>query len=805
MKLALREVVTGTLAAFAPTTATVMIRESVGDLSDYADPDIGLSATQGGSYYFRRLTQSRADLAPLTHERMQEIALSLYDRNPLAKRCLELIKDFVVGEGFAPTAKDDKVQAMITRFWNDGQNAMGARMHTFALELGLWGEQAFAAFVNEQSGHVRLVSIDPRTIKSALPDPTNPDLPLAISVASDQGPDARYLKVIREDEEGRLVGAAPDELLKLDTGAVPYWNPAPPETQTRLVGVFFWAVNKVQGATRGRSDLLSVADFLDLYDRLIFDEAERMSFLRAFVYDVTVKGAQASDLIAKAANEPPPKPGSVKYHNESEEWKAVSPSLNAQDGATTADLILSLIATGVGLPKLWLNGSMDLNKATAFESGEPSLKRLRARQQIVLSAVERMVRFALDQAELAGALPASDEGRHPFQVSVPEMSQRDAEKAARALFAFVQAIGMADAANWIDSETARQGVVMMLGQLGINVDLAELKERLAAEAQARSDADDYQIPSLFGVGSEPGKDEITKAISGDGNQSGGAGEGTGARGAASPLAATDGMTWANVLDKVSGSLVELGNAGVIDGQFAQEVVAKLFALAGITVDIEAMQGRIDAEAEASQAEQVPPELAGDPNADPLADMNLPDTLVAEAWRDVLGTGDEALIEAVADGWEESAYLLAEAFDAAQHPRAAGGRFGTKAPVTDEFSPPDAKLAAQIQKILSAGQKKAKGKASPKGRAAAKGKATPKGKAGGAKGKASAKTKSLSRGELSQQIRGLVQGSAITITLANGKSVSGTVERSAGGVAIVKTASGDIILHGGLKNVAKIEG
>ena len=223
------------------------------------------------------------------------------------------------------------------------------------------------------------------------------------ALAAEQAAESRYLKIIRESDDGLLVGAAPDERIRVGENSLPYFNPPElADSGTRLVGAFFWAVNKVQGATRGRSDLMPVADFLDLYDRLIFDEAERMSFLRAFVYDVTITGADEAALTKRAATSAPPKPGSVYYHNEAEELKAVTPDLKAQDGATTADLILSLIATGVGLPKTWLNGIMDVNRASAASMDEPSLKRLRARQQVVIGAVERMVRFALDRLRKRG-------------------------------------------------------------------------------------------------------------------------------------------------------------------------------------------------------------------------------------------------------------------------------------------------------------------------------------------------------------------------------------------------------------------
>ena len=738
------------LAAFAPTSSTIAVQESLPG-TDYTDPDIDLTAVQGGAQFFRRLTQSKSDLAPITHERMQEIALTLYDRNPLAKRCLELVKDFVVGEGIVPSAKVEGVQAVIGRFWNDGQNAMAARCHTFALELGLWGEQAFAAFVHERSGHVRLVSIDPRSIKAVVPDPENPDLPLALALAAEQGTEARYLKIIREDDDGMLVGAQPDETVRVGDGQHPYYSPPSLMPGTRLVGAFFWAVNKTQGATRGRSDLLPVADFLDLYDRLIFDEAERMSFLRAFVYDVTITGADEAALTKRAATAAPPKPGSVYYHNESEELKAVTPDLKAQDGATTADLILSLIATGVGLPKTWLNGIMDVNRASAVSMDEPSLKRLRARQQVVMAAVERMVRFALDQASMAGALPkAGDEG-HSFSVDAPEMSQRDAERASRALFSTIQALGMADAAGWIDSETARQAVVMMLTQLGVNVDLAELKERLDAERAAESDDDEYEIPPYFGVGSQAGKDEITKAIGGD------SGGDTAGR---APMVA-DPKTGADILAKVSDALVTLGNAGVIDGQFAQEVVARLFAMFGVTVDVEAMRARLEEEdAEEEMA-------AGDGETDPLADLDLEDELVVEALR--------------------------EAFDEAKVKRGPGGKFAEMPDVTDEYSPASKELRAQIEKIL--GEKKGK----PKGAGKAK-----KPKAAGGKGKTQ-KAKPLTKAALTQSLRQLKQGNSVTVTLANGSVITGKVDRAAGGVAIVQTAKGAVILHNGLRNVAKIEG
>lgn len=499
--------------------ALLGLREASTLPTDYEDPDLLLPGNQAAQNW-RRLTQSPADLSPLTQERMQSLALHLYDRNALGKRILELTKDFVVGEGFDIDSADEDIKAQIERFWCDGQNDMAARVHAITLELGLYGEQALAVFVNEASGAVRVVSISPTSIKNVISAPGNPDIAYAISLASSDGIDEqRYLKVIREDDDpesatyGQLVGQQPGETIKIGDREIPFYVPAGLPGGNRLVGCFFVAVNKVMAAHRGRSDLLPIADFLDLYDRLVFDEAERMSFLRAFCWDVTVKGnAGEAELATKAQQRGAPPPGTVNYHNESETWEPLSPALGSQDSSTTADLILSLIATGAGLPKHWLNGLMEVNKATASEMGEPGLKRLATRQEVVTAFLRRILCFVLDQAALAGAVkrPAEDE-KWDFTLSAPEMSSRDMVKATQALQTMVQALGMADLNNWMDDETAQQALVMGLGHLGLNVDLDEMQERIEKQKAEDAKNDVYEYPSYLGVGARPGPEPLAAA------------------------------------------------------------------------------------------------------------------------------------------------------------------------------------------------------------------------------------------------------------------------------------------------------
>jgi hypothetical protein len=776
----------------------VPVQES-GPGLDYADPDLNLPGDQAAQNW-RRLTQSSTDLSPLTHERAQEMALYLSDRNPLAKGVVDLLTAFVVGEGFAVTAKDQDVRASIDRFWDDGQNEMSSRVEDLTRELAIYGEQVVLAFVNEASGRVALVSADPRTVTKVAPDPLASDRASAVcfgsaSVASEE----RWVKIITEDDDprsdtfGHLVGQRPGETLKVGSETIAFYEP-PGQDGTRLAGCFFFAINKPRSAMRGRSDLLPVADFVDLYDRLIFDEAERMSFLRAFVWNAKVTGASQEQLKERARTEPAPKPGSVKFTNESEEWTAVSPRLNSDDSQNTADLILSLVATGVGLPKVWLNGLMDANRATAQESGEPALKRLVARQRYVRRAITRMVRFALDCAETAGALKDAGDGRHDFTVSTPEMNARDLERAARSLLTTTQAMGMANAARWIDDQTAQEAVALLAEQLGLEIDLADLRARLkqAADdaAQTEDAGGDGAIPGYFGMGKAAGSDQLSRALKDRTNGSGPADH-------AAPVAAVSPQAkdMAGVIATVSKALVDLGNARVIDGEFAQEVVAKLFAGLGVEVDIPAMQQRLEQEqADAQDAGQVPPTGDGAPPAGDGAALPPVDALVnldAEAIKEVYSIGADSL-----EGlgvWDHDAHLteglslLTEAFEASLHPRGPGGQFASKPGSDAQAAGGDgsgggdleARLRALVQELTR------KTAAQPK-KPRKPGKPT------------------LNRAELASTIQGLAPGASVTVTLANGLEVSGTVTVRQGGVAMLQTGAGKYaVLHDHLTGVASI--
>jgi hypothetical protein len=621
------------LGAMSP--AGVGLQESAFIDPGFHDPDIDLPAAGGGAAFYRRLTQAPGDLHPLVHERAQELSAWLYDKNPVAKRALQVIRDHIVGENFSVSSKDEEVAKFLAEFWSSPANGMDQRIRDLQLELDVFGEQFVAAFVHKTSGDVVYVHVDPRTVRGIHRVPGQPDMAYAISVGGEhEGGETRYIKVIRPDEDGWMRGSEPEEAVVIagkDTGQK-FWNPGL-GGDTDLVGCFAWRINKTRGAVRGRPSLLSVIDFTDLYDKLVFDEAERMSLMRSFVWDVVVKGATADELRQKAAAEASPRPGSVRYHNENEVWQALAPDLKASDSATLADLVLSLIATGVGVSKTWLNGAMDVNKAVATTMDDPTRKGLRQKQLVLISIVEELVRFAIHQAALHGQLPSGDPADLHFSVAAPEMSSKDLQRGSGALFSTTQALGMAKAAGWMDDGTALEGIAVMLGEIGVNVTADELKERVeegkkrASEdqggQQAGGDGVLGSIPSYLGVGSGFGSDSLSKAVGG--GQAGGTGTGSPNQGA---------KDLAQIVGQLTTALVALGQNTIIDVQVAQEIMVGLLEPFGVEIDLEAMRARLEKEDQESKAEQ---QAIMDQAAGPPVTESARVAMSGEALREVLSS------------------------------------------------------------------------------------------------------------------------------------------------------------------------
>ncbi len=423
---------------------------------------------QGG---FRRISQPSnpwRDLQPPMQYNMQRVSYYLFVTNPLARRIVELTKDFVIGEGIDFRASDPQVQRILEDFWNDPANNMEMNIESFVRELAIFGEQLWYCAANPLNGKVRLGYIDPYWIDSVeyatlggLPGRAV-SMPVAVLLKpSSEQPDSQRLRIATIDED-----------------------PSSPTFGQFTGECFYFAINKARAAHRGISDLFALADWLDGYDQMLYSLMNQMDSLSRFIWDVTLTGMtgeQIQDWLKD--NGTPPRANSVRAHNEKVTWQAVSPNVQAADRSDGARLIKNMNLAGAGFPEHWFADGGNANRATALSQGEPTLKMLTSRQRQFRYMLQYLLRYVIDQSINAGVLPPDIDKK--FKVVVPDLSVGDQEKAAAAFKSAADALVPFQSAGVVDTQTMAEVLVAMLKHLGVEANPFDILAKAQAESAAK--------------------------------------------------------------------------------------------------------------------------------------------------------------------------------------------------------------------------------------------------------------------------------------------------------------------------------
>jgi hypothetical protein len=422
--------------------------------------------------------------------RMQRVAHFLWESNLLANRLIELPVAFLLAEGVKLLAKGDvDNQATLDRFWVDPINDMDLKLPKKVRELALFGEQCYPAFVNEADGMVRIGYLDPALIATTVMDPDNPEQPIGVVTAKDKKGNARRYRVITN---------GPEEVFTSRTQAI---------RQTFDTGdAFYFRINDLSSGTRGRSDLLAQADWLDAYDQFMFGEIDRYAFLRAFVWDVTLTGATPEQVKSRASEIAPPRPNSVRVHNDAEAWDAVAPDLKAFDLAAGARLFRNHVLGGASIPEHWFGGGGDVNRATASEMDTPTLKIYSMRQRLLKHMLQSIGRFVLlKKAEANNETADFSKPEWKVEAEFPELAAGDTSKYAAAMQQLVVAVTVAIDRKLITMVTAVRIINSAASQLGVDIDPEQEIVEAQAEAAKSAEADVFTTPPTEPVSAPPEK------------------------------------------------------------------------------------------------------------------------------------------------------------------------------------------------------------------------------------------------------------------------------------------------------------
>lgn len=418
---------------------------------------------------YRRITGTTRDLNPITQDRAREVAYHLWRTNPMAKRVTETLVDFVVGDGITFSAVDPDVQDWIDKFWDDRTMRLNMRNRDFVRDLSLNGELCLRAYVNEVSGRVRLGFIDPARIETIAKDPDNMLIDAAVILRSRDGHPVEPLMIVQLDEET---------------------DPTNPVTKG---DTFYYAINRPTAGRRGTPDLLCIADWVDGYDQMLWNIIDRSAFLNAFVWDVTVNNADDQKLTEwQSKHSAPPKPGSVRAHNQNEVWSAVSPDLGAAEMDVASKVIKLYALGGAGLPEGWFADGDSANRATLAEQGDPTYRMLSSRQEYERTIWEDILAFVVEQGILHGQLAASVD--RTIVVNIPEPSSADVKGIVAALPQLAAALSSAAQEGMVSKGTARKLFAMIASLLGMEINPEDEEEAIEQE-KADAELEDVPEPS----------------------------------------------------------------------------------------------------------------------------------------------------------------------------------------------------------------------------------------------------------------------------------------------------------------------
>jgi len=415
-------------------------------------------------HFWRRLSDNfyQKDVIPSTYLEIHNQCYEAYNANPLAFAIIELTTSFVLGEGVTVSANNKRVQQVIDAFWDNPENRMEERVYSLCTELALYGEIFVHFFVNQYDGSVVVRQIDPSLIDQIETDPEDIEKPL------------RYH---RRPIGQTMMATSGDPPPKFDPT-----RPADTQGQWFVAGkeVLQVAINKVSNAKRGKSDLATLLPWLRRYKDWLTDRVRINKFKAAFLWDVSLTGADKKTIDRKKMEYAyPPEPGSVIIHNEAEKWTAVEPNINANDASEDGRQIKLMVAVGASLPEHYLADGDNGNRATAAEMSLPTLLKFKRRQRTIKYLLTCILDRVIEEATKAGKLgPRVDTS---YEITFPEIDSGEHLVLAQSTNFLVQALSNAKAHGWVSNETAMRLIFEFCGE---EIDVAEELQKITAEQAA---------------------------------------------------------------------------------------------------------------------------------------------------------------------------------------------------------------------------------------------------------------------------------------------------------------------------------
>lgn len=439
------------------------------------------------------------DLSTPSHSRSRKLCHLFYRSSPIAKRGVENLCSFITSEGFEPraTCQDEqhraRLQQWLDEWWrvNRWDRSLPKRYRTLSVE----GEWFLWRTPPNARGISRLKFLRPERVSDVEVDELDAERFCRVKFSP-------ALEFEIDGQRGRR------EALDIADEDNPDGE------------VLYFQLNAVTGQTRGFSDLLVIADWLDQLETVILTEVERVQFQRAYVWDVALTGEGEESVISATARiqeAGPPNPGSVLVHNASEIWEPKAPELHLQDSVEFIKFLMHLVFGGIYMPEHFYATGGDVNKATSANMGTPIFAVARDRKMDLTEFFRLAISLDLRIARQMGIFAI--DGMDTEECFDFELQSKDPDRSAYDVFGemlskYGEALRLGRVEGWISEVEAAQAFRMAANGMGLGdfpgVDMDSLKKAEEA-ARAALDAQKDTLGQQFPLRVVPPRESLTEA------------------------------------------------------------------------------------------------------------------------------------------------------------------------------------------------------------------------------------------------------------------------------------------------------
>lgn len=400
----------------------------------------------------------------MTYEERKALLLrahQAWERNPLAKQGVGLIRRFVVGQGLSISYRNSQVRGIIEN-WRQQYRHLWRRWEKQLFDqLLIDGELFLRIFGNRLNGaefsSVRVVPLKPWLVEAIETEPEDYTSVMAYHVYPQKGS-----------------GKPGDPLVT--TGS---------SEEIAASEIIHAAINSLAYDMRGRSELGCILPWVRAYKEWLEGRA-RINRYKGLLYHHKLIGGTPSDMqTVRNRYKKPIEPGSILVTTDKEDIVELGGKVGADDVGEDGRAIKLMSIVGLGLPEYMLSDGQNSNLATTRSQQLPALRSFEDYQDIYIEQVWQPIYLAILKAALGedATLPEEDEDGNEtgeellledtFSLQAPDIAEEDPKNLAEALQIAVMN-------GWVSNTTAsiRLGFDYQKEQ--------ELIKREGMEAQAPS-------------------------------------------------------------------------------------------------------------------------------------------------------------------------------------------------------------------------------------------------------------------------------------------------------------------------------